>query len=180
MNGFNLSFGFKSYYNQFNRNIGKQFSTIASNSTEVNSINVDYTDMTNQVYFQSLFVQKFLIGGGVELKFLKIKSGTLANVDPVIDKSSYLSLFGYLRFDSFDNKYFPKKGWYFTGDIQSGYLANPITLSGTNMPATADALKVMFGDKEGKIIEEGTSACIIKSHFFNLSKACFSKSVNPE
>lgn len=41
----------------------------------------------------------------------------------------------------------------FTGDIQSGYLANPITLSGTNMPAIADALKVMFGDKEGKILE---------------------------
>lgn len=41
----------------------------------------------------------------------------------------------------------------FTGDIQSGYLANPITLSGTNMPATVDALKVMFGDKEGKILE---------------------------
>lgn len=41
----------------------------------------------------------------------------------------------------------------FTGDIQSGYLANPITLSGANMPVTADALKVMFGDKEGRIIE---------------------------
>ena len=126
-NGFNLSFGFKSYYNQFNRNIGKQISTIASNSTEVNSINVDYTDMTNQVYFQSLFVQKFLIGGGVELKFLKIKSGTLANVDPVIDKSSYLSLFGYMKFDSFDNKYFPKKGWYFTGDIQSFLVSSNYT-----------------------------------------------------
>lgn len=41
----------------------------------------------------------------------------------------------------------------FTGDTRSGYLANPITLSGTNMPATTDALKVMFGDKEGKIID---------------------------
>lgn len=41
----------------------------------------------------------------------------------------------------------------FTGNIQSGYLANPITLSGANMPATADALKVIFGDKEGKILE---------------------------
>jgi NTE family protein len=47
--------------------------------------------MTNQVYFQSLFVQKFLIGGGLD-KFLKIKSGTLANSNPVIDKSDYLSL----------------------------------------------------------------------------------------
>ena len=127
-NGFNLSFGFKSHYNQFNRNIGKQISNLTSvNNTNFNSINVDYTDMTNQVYFQSLFAQKFLIGGGVELKFLKIKSATLANVDPVIDKSSYLSLFGYLRFDSFDNKYFPKKGWYFTGDIQSFLLSSNYT-----------------------------------------------------
>jgi NTE family protein len=58
----------------------------------VNSINVDFSDVTNQVYFQSLFVQKFLIGGGLEYKFLKIKSGTLANSNPVIDKSDYLSL----------------------------------------------------------------------------------------
>jgi NTE family protein len=28
-----------------------------------------------------------------------------------------------MKFDSFDNKYFPKKGWFFSGDIQS-YLAS--------------------------------------------------------
>jgi NTE family protein len=56
----------------------------------VNSINVDFSDVTNQVYFQSLFVQKFLSEEGW-YKFLKIKSGTLAN-NPVIDKSDYLSL----------------------------------------------------------------------------------------
>ena len=47
----------------------------------------------------------------------------------------------------------------FTGDIQSGYLANPIILSGTNMPATADALKVMFGDKEGKSLNIRMVVC---------------------
>ena len=118
-NGFNLSFGFKSQYNQFNRNVAKGISTAIISNLDVNTINVDFSDLTNQVYFQSLFVQKFLVGGGVEHKFLKIKSVTLANVDPIIDKSSYLSLFSYMKFDSFDNKYFPKKGWYFTGDIQS-------------------------------------------------------------
>ena len=118
-NGFNLSFGFKSHYIQFNRNIAAGISPTIVNNSDVNNINVDYSDQTNQIYFQSLFVQKFLIGGGLELKYLKIKSGTLANVDPIIDRSSYTSLFGYLKFDSFDNKYFPKKGWYFTGDIQS-------------------------------------------------------------
>ena len=126
-NGFNLSFGFKSHYNQFNRNIGKDISPTTVTNQDINSINVDFTDLTNQVYFQSLFVQKFLIGGGVELKFLKIKSETLANVDPIIDRSNYFSVFGYMKFDSFDNKYFPKKGWYFTGDIQSFLLSSNYT-----------------------------------------------------
>ena len=122
-NGFNLSFGFKSFYNQFSRNVSNEISPITSSNPSINSINVDFTDLTNQVYFQSLFVQKFLIGGGVELKYLKIKSETLANVDPTIDNSNYVSLFGYLKADSFDNKYFPKKGWYFSGDIQT-YVAS--------------------------------------------------------
>lgn len=126
-NGFNLSFGFKSHYNQFNRNVAKGISSTTFNNPDINSINVDFTDFTNQAYFQSLFVQKFLIGGGVELKFLKIKSETLANINPIIDNSNYLSLFGYMKFDSFDNKYFPKKGWYFTGDIQSYLLSSNYT-----------------------------------------------------
>lgn len=126
-NGFNLSFGFKSNYNQFNRNVAKEISSTTFNNPDINSLNVDFTDLTNQAYFQSLFVQKFLIGGGVELKYLKIKSETLANVDPIIDNSNYFSLFGYLKFDSFDNKYFPKKGWYFTGDIQTYLLSSNYT-----------------------------------------------------
>lgn len=126
-NGFNLSFGFKSHYNQFNRNVAKEISSTTLNNPDINSLNVDFTDMTNQAYFQSLFVQKFLIGGGVELKFLKIKSETLANVDPIIDNSNYFSVFGYMKYDSFDNKYFPKKGWYFTGDIQSYLLSSNYT-----------------------------------------------------
>ena len=118
-NGFNLSFGFKSQFNQFNRNVTKELSPQSISDIGVNTINVDFLDFTNQAYFQSLFAQKFLIGAGAELKFLKIKSETLANTNPIIDKSSYLSVFGYMKYDSFDNKYFPKKGWYFSSDIQS-------------------------------------------------------------
>ncbi len=126
-NGFNLSFGFKSQFNQFNRNVAKEISSLDLGALGINAINVDFHDLTNQAYFQSLFVQKFLIGGGVELKYLKIKSETLANTDPVIDNSNYLSLFGYMKFDSFDNKYFPKKGWYFSGDIQSYLVSSNYT-----------------------------------------------------
>ncbi len=126
-NGFNLSFGFKSQFNQFNRNVAKEISSLDLGALGINAINVDFHDLTNQAYFQSLFVQKFLVGGGIELKYLKIKSETLANTDPVIDNSNYLSLFGYMKFDSFDNKYFPKKGWYFSGDIQSYLVSSNYT-----------------------------------------------------
>ena len=126
-NGYNLSFGFKSYFNQFNKNIAREISTLDFDVLGVNSINVDFSDVTNQVYFQSLFVQKFLIGGGLEYKLLKIKSGTLANSNPVIDKSDYLSLFAYMNYDSFDDKYFPKQGWYFSGDIQSFLVSSDYT-----------------------------------------------------
>ncbi len=117
-NGFNLSFGFKSHFNQFNKNVTDHISKEKS-SLSNNTINIDFLDMTNQAYFQSVFVQKFLVGAGVEIKLLKIRSETLSGTNPIIDRSNYISAFGYLKYDSFDNKYFPKKGWYFSGDIQS-------------------------------------------------------------
>jgi NTE family protein len=121
-NGFNISFGFKSRLTQFNRNITNELSNgvnTLSTTPNLNLVNVDFFDVTNQAYFQSIFVQKFLIGGGAEYKYLKIRSETLANVDPNIDKSDYFSLFAYMNYDSFDNKDFPKRGWSFSGNIQS-------------------------------------------------------------
>ncbi|MEC4004264.1 patatin-like phospholipase family protein [Flavobacterium sp. SUN052] len=119
-NGFYFSFGFKSRFNQFNRNITTDFNNGALFSQfNINSINVDYSDLTNQAYLQTIFAQKFLLGGGVELKHLKIKSKTLQNTNPIFENSDYASAFGYIKYDSFDNKYFPKKGWFFNGDIQT-------------------------------------------------------------
>ncbi len=69
----------------------------------------------------------FSIPDSTETIYLKIKSETLANSDPIIDKSSYFSIFGYLKYDSYDNKDFPKKGWYFSGDIQSYLLSSDYT-----------------------------------------------------
>ena len=118
-NGFYWSFGFKSQSNQFNRNMAKEMSGLYLDSPDIKTINIDFSDLTNQVYFQTLFAQKFLIGTGVESKFLNTKSKTIANTSTIIDKSNYLSAFGYMKYDSFDNKHFPKKGSCFSGDIQS-------------------------------------------------------------
>ncbi|MCD0470120.1 patatin-like phospholipase family protein [Flavobacterium sp. JAS] len=122
-NGFNISFGFRSRLNQFNRNVTTSISNLTGANPNINLINVDFLDLTNQAYFQTIFVQKFLMGGGAEYKYLKINSPTLSNTENIIDKSSYLSLFGYLKYDSFDNKNYPHSGLYFSTDLQT-YLAS--------------------------------------------------------
>jgi len=118
-NGYNISLGFKSFLDQFNRNITSEISYIDFESLGINSINVDFLDFTNQIYFQSLFVRKFLIGGGLEYKYLDINSKTLSTNNPTIDKSSYFGAFGYLKFDSLNDKFFPGRGWYFLSDLHS-------------------------------------------------------------
>jgi NTE family protein len=126
-NRYNLSLGFKSQFNQFNRNVAAELSGLNIVDLGVTSINMDYSDFTNQLYFQSLFVQKFLLGAGIEYKDLRINSPTLENENQFIEKSSYGSVFGYLKYDTLDNIYFPTKGWFFSGDIQSYLLSSNYT-----------------------------------------------------
>lgn len=127
-NGFYWSFGLKSRFNQFNRNVATDFRDGAVlGQLGLNTLNIDFTDFTNQVYLQTVFIQKFLIGGGLEFKHLKIRSENLGEVNPTFEKSSYTSVFGYMKYDSFDNKLFPKKGWFFSGDIQSYVYSSDFT-----------------------------------------------------
>ncbi len=122
-NGYNLSFGFKSQLNQFDKTIAKEISAIIPNPT-INAIGINFSDLTNQFYFQSIFAQKFLIGFGLEHKYLIINSETIANSNPIIDRSNYGSAFAYLKYDSFNNQYFPTKGWYFSGTVHTYLLSS--------------------------------------------------------
>jgi NTE family protein len=119
-NGFYWSFGLKSKYNQFNRNVKNDFTNGELLAIlGINSLNIDFAQFTNQAYVQTLFVQKFLLGGGVEHTHLQLTSTTLENTKPVFENSGFVSVFGYIKYDSLDDKYFPKKGWSYTGDCQS-------------------------------------------------------------
>ncbi len=119
-NGFYFSFGFKSRLNQFNRNVATDFNHgVTFSQLGISTLNIDYLDFNNQAYLQTIFAQKFLIGAGLEWKHMKINSNTLSNQSSIFENSDYGSVFGYLKYDSFDNKFFPKKGWFFNGDIQS-------------------------------------------------------------
>jgi NTE family protein len=119
-NGFYWSFGFKSWYNGFNRNVGTDFRNgVLLNQLGIDKLNIDFSDFTNQAYLQTVFIQKYLIGAGVEYKHLKIQTKTIENADSVFENSDYLSLFGNLKYDSLDDKYFPRSGWLFNGDFKS-------------------------------------------------------------
>ena len=127
-NGFYWSFGFKSRYNAFNKNVTIDFKNGALlTQLGLNSINIDFSDLTNQAYLQTVFIQKFIIGAGIEHKYLKIESENLGQINPTFEKSSYASVFGYMKYDSFDNKLFPKKGWTFSGEIQSYLFSSDYT-----------------------------------------------------
>ncbi|NDP26136.1 MAG: patatin [Flavobacterium sp.] len=143
-NGYNLSVGFKSQLNQFNKNVTKQISSLSIDPL-ANTLNVNFLDVTSQLYFQSIFAQKFLLGIGLEYKYLNINSQTLSTTNPLIDRSKYGNVFAYMKYDSFDNQYFPTKGWYFTSDIHNYLLSS--NYSGKFVPFSIAKADIGFAVK---------------------------------
>ncbi|MFK7811626.1 MAG: patatin-like phospholipase family protein [Maribacter sp.] len=131
------SFGINSRFNDFEKEI--DYDVIRSNYEvpnvgNVNTINLGVQDFTNQVYVQTVWEEEFAFTTGVEHKFLKYSTRTLAELENLNDnaltqskmdrngrtlfeKSNFYSAFGRLTLDTYDDKYFPSKGLYFDGDF---------------------------------------------------------------
>lgn len=127
-NGFYTSYGLKASYNHFRTNT--QFSF--ENNPNLNQINLNYHDITSELFIQTTFGRKFAVGAGAELKHLKATTETLVgqNEDRVtFDDSNYFSLKTFIKLDTYDDKNFPTKGifadvggkWY---TWSSDYLGN--------------------------------------------------------
>ncbi|GGG38470.1 patatin-like phospholipase family protein [Bizionia arctica] len=121
--GFYWSIGLRSKYNQFKiETPATSFLTEEELETiNVNKLDISLKDLTNQFYLQTLFTKDMALTLGIEHKRLRISTETvLTGVnenETVFDNSDYLSLFGKLKYDSYDNKYFPNEGFYFAGDF---------------------------------------------------------------
>ncbi|KJD37279.1 patatin [Tamlana sedimentorum] len=121
--GFYWSVGLKSRYNQFKKTISAQLllDDDEISNAGLNKLNVKLQDFTSQFYVQTLVYRDFAFGMGAEHKRLEITSETIADEasedDFHFENSDYFSVFGHLKFDSYDNKYFPKRGVYFNGDL---------------------------------------------------------------
>ncbi|MFD1614588.1 patatin-like phospholipase family protein [Gelatiniphilus marinus] len=126
--GFYWSIGFRSRFNQFHKNVNAQlfFDDNQIATTGLNKIDIDFQDQTNQFYLQTLIKKDFAFSIGAEHKRLEIKSETVTtnNNEFVFENTDYFSVFGTLKLDTFDNKYFPKHGVYFNGDLHMYLLAS--------------------------------------------------------
>jgi NTE family protein len=122
--GFFWSLGFNSSYDFFDKNVSIDFVANDLNATSefpVNKIDLQYSDFTNQLYGETLFNRIFLLGIGVEHKYLRYLSETIGtDVDNVprtiFENTNYVSAFGYVKYDTYDNIFFPKKGVVFQAD----------------------------------------------------------------
>ncbi|GAA4275906.1 patatin-like phospholipase family protein [Aquimarina mytili] len=132
--GFYWSTGLKYSYTNFTKAIDfdfiGQFGEIPD--LDINTIDVDYTDLNAQVYAETLLSQTFSVGLGAEYKRLRIISETFGqdeNAVPgtVFDNSDYWSAFGYFKLDTYDNKYFPTKGLVFEGGIHTYLFSSDFT-----------------------------------------------------
>ena len=130
--GFYWSVGFRSSFNTFNKNVSASLLLEDSeiDATGLNKIGTELDDQTNQFYLQTLFRKDFAFSIGAEHKRLELTSETFLTDNPdeeyVFEKTDYLSVFGNLKLDTYDNKYFPKKGVYFNGDLHTYLFASNI------------------------------------------------------
>jgi NTE family protein len=116
-NGYYFSFGVSSVLNKFNKNVNKAFGIQNYLNNNFEKINLDYSSINSKVFLQTVFLRKYNIGGGLEFQNLFLKSENLPQANKTIENSNYLSFFGYLNHDTFDNKFFPNKGWYFKSNF---------------------------------------------------------------
>ncbi|MBT8294734.1 MAG: patatin-like phospholipase family protein [Eudoraea sp.] len=125
------SFGINSRLNDFRYDVNYEIirsNFAVPNDDNINQINLDVSDFTNQLYLQTVFREEFAFIMGLEHKLLKYSSRTFNNqtgVPPTetsnerifFENSNYYSAYGKLILDTYNNRYFPSKGLYFNGDF---------------------------------------------------------------
>ena len=128
------SFGLNSRFNDFSKEI--DFDIIRGNfdvpqGVNVSTINIDVTDLTNQIYVETVLREEFAFRTGMEHKLIKYGTRTLAQREEgdnslgqqtvdgktLFENSNFYSAFGKLTLDTYDNAYFPSKGLYFASDF---------------------------------------------------------------
>ncbi|HLS30528.1 MAG TPA: patatin-like phospholipase family protein, partial [Flavobacteriaceae bacterium] len=128
--GLYWSLGLRSAFNQFDRNIRlKILEDNFESELRNNKTPFDYYNLTNQLYAETFFLNLNAVRfrAGLEHNYTKVKSGSVS-VTSGAEEGESVSLFerihtfgpyGFLEYDSYDDAYFPSKGFYFRGAINA-------------------------------------------------------------
>ncbi|MCW5518287.1 patatin-like phospholipase family protein [Aureitalea sp. L0-47] len=130
--GYYWSIGLNSRYSFFEKDVKTDFivpEMIEDQNLQLNELQLKYGDLTNQLYVETLFRRTFLIGAGIEHKWLRYLSETIGideNNLPrtVFENTNYFGVYGYLRYDTMDNTFFPSQGIVLDGDFHFYGFAN--------------------------------------------------------
>lgn len=123
--GFYWSVGLSSAFTEFEKDVAIDFireTESISEGLQINELNLNYNDLTNQIFVQTVFQRTFLLRMGAEQKWLRFFSETIGLDEDnkprtIFENTSYFSTYGVLKYDSFDNRFFPNNGLYFEGDF---------------------------------------------------------------
>jgi len=120
--GYYWSVGARSILNTFDKRVNARFAeqTGGGDFTGVNTLDLDYQDITNQIFVRTVWLTDFSLELGAEHKYLEITTPTISDDDDTFEgltfeRSNIYSAFGQLKYDSLDNKYFPTSGAFFDG-----------------------------------------------------------------
>lgn len=103
----------------------------------INRVSLDYQDITNELYIQTLFVKTFSLELGLQHKYLLAETETIVEGvddtadDFILENTNFFGASGQLLFDSLDNTYFPRSGVYFDGDFDVYLFANDLNTNFT-------------------------------------------------
>jgi NTE family protein len=159
--GYYWSIGVKSRFNTFERGVNYDLISDDTSNPNLNRIDIEVSDFTNQLYIQTVVREEFVFGIGGEHKRLKIASETISDnneEETIFERSDFISTFGFLKLDTYDNKYFPSDGLFFSGDFHwylysSDYNNNfePFSLARAKIGYATP----LFGDLSLNISSEG-------------------------
>jgi NTE family protein len=120
------SIGVSSRYNQFDDDVNFEFiqqNVGTENPLNLNQVRLKNKDFTNRIFAETFLTQDFKFGVGAEYKFLEATTETFIQ-DPeisealtIIEKNNLFSTYGYVKFDTMNDKFYPSSGYLFTGQM---------------------------------------------------------------
>lgn len=124
-NGFYTSYGIRSQLHQFSHDVSNEVTmkSASMRTSYPNAVRLTLANYTNQVYIQTIYKELSLMGIGIEHRLIRHRANLFKRK---YDNITYYSAYGYLKFDSLDDKITPSSGLLFDGTT-NWYLASSMS-----------------------------------------------------